>query len=450
MLDRFRIFWTKVIKPVANLLIRLGVTPDMVTIVGTLGVVVGALVFFPTGHLWLGVVVISVFVFSDLIDGYMARTMGISSKWGSFLDSTLDRFGDAAIFAGLAIWLFEGGDNHLLGYVALWALVMGSVTSYTRAKAESLGMTAKGGIAERADRLVAILVLTFFSDVLNLPILLAIVLWALAVASTITVLQRMILVRRQALADPGPPPQGSLDAPPRQRLVDYAFGVAWAVTRHSPEPVADRVLESAADRLWKQGGPGVTQLEANLRRAVPDMHPCRPPGVVPAGMRSYFRYWHEVFRLPSWSHERIVDMVVTTNEPPCATCTPRGGARSSPCPTWRNWDLAGAWAGLTGLPVSTVAERLRPESLFNRFVAYRAELGIEVEPLSGAGNPLTAMSAALERGRVVCLLADRSFGQAGLTVTCSASPPGCRAARRRCPGWPRFRSSSRPRATAAR
>ncbi len=202
MLDRFRIFWTNVVKPVATLLIRLGVTPDMVTVVGTLGVVGGALAFFPTGHLWLGVVVISAFVFSDLIDGYMARTLGLSSRWGAFLDSTLDRLGDAAIFAGLAIWLFGGGDDDLLGYVALWALVMGSVTSYTRAKAESLGMTAKGGIAERADRLAAVLVLTFFSDVLDLPILLAIVLWVLAAASTVTVVQRMVLVRRQALAEP--------------------------------------------------------------------------------------------------------------------------------------------------------------------------------------------------------------------------------------------------------
>jgi CDP-diacylglycerol--glycerol-3-phosphate 3-phosphatidyltransferase/CDP-diacylglycerol--inositol 3-phosphatidyltransferase len=204
MLERFRIFWTNVVKPVANLLMRMGVSPDAVTIVGTLGVVGGAIGFFPRGDLWLGVVVITAFVFSDLIDGYMARTMGVSSTWGAFLDSTLDRLGDAAIFAGLAIWFFRGGKDDLLGYVALWALVMGSVTSYTRAKAESLGMTAKGGIAERADRLVAILVITFWSDVLDLPVLLAIVIWALAAASTITVVQRMILVRRLALA-PTPP-----------------------------------------------------------------------------------------------------------------------------------------------------------------------------------------------------------------------------------------------------
>jgi CDP-diacylglycerol--glycerol-3-phosphate 3-phosphatidyltransferase/CDP-diacylglycerol--inositol 3-phosphatidyltransferase len=201
MLDRFRLFWTKVVRPLANLLMRLGVSPDMVTIVGTAGVVGGALGFFPRGQLWEGVVVITVFVFSDLIDGYMARTLGVSSRWGAFLDSTLDRLGDAAIFGGLAIWFFEGGDDTVLGCVALWALVMGSVTSYTRAKAESLGMTAKGGVAERADRLVAILVVTFFADVLDLTIMLAVVLWLLAVASTVTVAQRMVLVRRQALAE---------------------------------------------------------------------------------------------------------------------------------------------------------------------------------------------------------------------------------------------------------
>lgn len=205
MLERFRQFWTNFFKPVAHLLIKLGVSPDAVTIVGTIGVVSGALAFFPRGHLLTGVLVITVFVFSDLIDGYMARTLGSSSRWGSFLDSTLDRLGDAAVFTGLAVWFLGGGDDDLLGYVALWALVMGSVTSYARAKAESLGMQAKGGIAERADRLVAVLVMTGLSAIFDLPILLTLVLWAVAAASTITVFQRMLLVRRQALADPALP-----------------------------------------------------------------------------------------------------------------------------------------------------------------------------------------------------------------------------------------------------
>ncbi len=202
MLERFRQFWTNLFKPVSHGLIKLGVSPNAVTIVGTLGVVAGSLVFFPQGELLIGVLVITAFVFSDLVDGYMARTLGTSSKWGAFLDSTLDRVGDAAIFAGLAIWLFGDGDDTLLACVALWALVMGSVTSYTRAKAESLGMQAKGGIAERSDRLVSVLVMAGLSDIFDAPILLSIVLWALAVASTVTVIQRMVLVRRQALADP--------------------------------------------------------------------------------------------------------------------------------------------------------------------------------------------------------------------------------------------------------
>jgi phosphatidylinositol dimannoside acyltransferase len=204
--------------------------------------------------------------------------------------------------------------------------------------------------------------------------------------------------------------------PPNQRLVDYAFGLAWAVTRHFPEPVAERLLQGAADRVWKHGGSGVRQLEANLGRAVPGVSAPALRDLSHRAMRSYFRYWHEAFRLPSWSHRRIVDMVVTTNEAALREVHAQGRGAIVALPHMANWDLAGAWACLTGLPVSTVAERLRPESLYNRFVAYRAELGIEVEPLSGSGNPLTAMRNALERGRVVCLLADRSIGRGGVDV----------------------------------
>jgi CDP-diacylglycerol---glycerol-3-phosphate 3-phosphatidyltransferase len=213
MLNRFRQFWTKVITPIANLLLKLGVSADAVTLVGTIGVSAAALIFFPRGQLWLGVVIITCFVFSDLIDGYMARTSGTSSKWGSYLDSTLDRLGDGAIFGGLVMFYANSnaGDSTLMAAVTLWALVMGATTSYARAKAESLGLKASGGLAERADRLVSVLVIAFFSDVLNLPILLKIVLWALAVASTITVIQRSISVRKQVLADPA---NAGLDTPP--------------------------------------------------------------------------------------------------------------------------------------------------------------------------------------------------------------------------------------------
>jgi CDP-diacylglycerol--glycerol-3-phosphate 3-phosphatidyltransferase/CDP-diacylglycerol--inositol 3-phosphatidyltransferase len=200
MLNRFRAFWTKVIAPVAHLFLRLGISPDAVTLVGTLGVCAGALIFFPTGHLLIGVLVVTAFVFSDMIDGYMARESGQSSSWGAFLDSTLDRFGDAAIFGGLVLYYMGPGDSRPYGGLALYCLVMGSVTSYARARAESLGMEAKGGIAERADRLVAILAMTGLSDIFDVPILIPITLALLAVASTITVVQRILLVRNQARA----------------------------------------------------------------------------------------------------------------------------------------------------------------------------------------------------------------------------------------------------------
>ena len=200
MLNRFREFWTKVITPVARLLLRLGVSPDVVTLVGTLGVAAGALWFFPRGQLLVGVLVITAFVFSDLLDGTMARMTGTSSKWGAFLDSTLDRLGDAAIFGGIVMYYVGPGDNDRYAGLALYCLVMGATTSYARARAESLGMEAKGGIAERADRLVAILVMTGLSAIFDLPVLIPITLGLLAVASTITVVQRILTVRDQATA----------------------------------------------------------------------------------------------------------------------------------------------------------------------------------------------------------------------------------------------------------
>lgn len=206
MLERFRRFWTAFWAPVGNLLIAWGVSPNTVTFVGTVGVSAGALVCFPQGWLLQGVLVIGAFVFSDMIDGYMARTTGQVTAFGAFLDSTLDRIGDAAIFGGLALYFVGPGDNAWFAALAIYCLSMGSVTSYARAKAESLGMQAKVGIAERADRLVAILFFTGGADLLNrlgvgpkalyaIPVTLAV----LALASTVTVVQRILVVRRQSL-----------------------------------------------------------------------------------------------------------------------------------------------------------------------------------------------------------------------------------------------------------
>lgn len=201
MLEPLRAFFTKAISPIANLLIRLGISPDAVTLVGTIGVCAGALVFFPQGKLLVGALVITAFVFSDLIDGHMARTIGRVDKFGAFWDSTLDRVADGAIFIGLALYFAWEDPDKVNLVLCLVCLLMGGVTSYARSRGETLGYAVKVGIAERADRLVLILVAAGFSEIFDLPVLLTIGLWALAIASSITVVQRVWVVRKQALAE---------------------------------------------------------------------------------------------------------------------------------------------------------------------------------------------------------------------------------------------------------
>jgi CDP-diacylglycerol---glycerol-3-phosphate 3-phosphatidyltransferase len=202
MLNRFaRALFTRLLTPTARALLALGISPDAVTLVGTLGVAVGALAFYPRGSFFWGTVVITAFVFSDTIDGIMARLLGRSSTWGAFLDSTLDRFGDAAVFSGLVLFYAthprERWATAFVG-LALACLVLGQIVSYARARAEGLGMTAAVGVAERADRLVAVLVTTGLVGLGLPPVVLLVVLALLALASLVTVVQRILVVRRQA------------------------------------------------------------------------------------------------------------------------------------------------------------------------------------------------------------------------------------------------------------
>ncbi|MFP3580385.1 phosphatidylinositol phosphate synthase [Arthrobacter sp. fls2-241-R2A-200] len=200
-------FFTSLFTPLARWLLRSGVSPDAVTMVGTAGVVVGGLVLYPLGHLWWGSVVIAFFAFSDVVDGIMARLEGRSGGWGNFLDSTLDRLADGAIFAGLTIWSFTKGADPAIGAAAVVCLVVGMVVSYARAKAESLGYHASVGIAERAERLVSVLVVAGFTGLGLPPVVLLATLVLLALASAVTIVQRMSAVRRQAMAQAdGPAP----------------------------------------------------------------------------------------------------------------------------------------------------------------------------------------------------------------------------------------------------
>ena len=189
----------RVFTPVAALLLRLHVSPDAITVIGTLGVSASALVFFPRGQFFLGTIVICVFVFSDALDGTMARLAGRSSNWGAFLDSSLDRVADAAVFVAIALWFVGDGDDFLMVTVVLLGLVGGFMVSYVRARAESLGAKADVGVAERTERLVLILVAVGLSGLFDEPVILIVGAWIVAILSWVTFLQRLFVVRSQLL-----------------------------------------------------------------------------------------------------------------------------------------------------------------------------------------------------------------------------------------------------------
>ncbi|MFC8721136.1 MULTISPECIES: phosphatidylinositol phosphate synthase [unclassified Kitasatospora] len=205
MLNKYaRAFFTRVLTPFAAMLLRWGVSPDAVTLIGTAGSVAGALVFFPRGEFFWGVITVTLFIFSDLVDGNMARQAGRSSKWGAFLDSTLDRVADAAIFGGLAMWYAGGGNNDLLCAVSVFCLASGQVVSYTKARGEALGFPVDvSGLVERAERLVISLTAAGFAGLHKFGVpyiewLLPIALWVVAAGSLVTVAQRMLTVRRES------------------------------------------------------------------------------------------------------------------------------------------------------------------------------------------------------------------------------------------------------------
>jgi Phosphatidylglycerophosphate synthase len=190
-----------VIDPPAKLLVKLHVSPDVVTLVGTVGASASALILIPRGEFIWAIVLITLFALSDLIDGTMARMTGSSGPWGNFLDATLDRVTDGAVFGALVWWGATQQDYWIVGG-GLLALVTGQVTSYAKARAEAVGASANVGIAERAERLILAgvgILLTGF----GVPYVLPVVLWIVGVTGVITVVQRMVEVRRQLKKDHG-------------------------------------------------------------------------------------------------------------------------------------------------------------------------------------------------------------------------------------------------------
>ncbi len=190
--DIFKPAVVRIISPTARGLLRIGLTPNSVTTIGAIGVIATALIAYPNGHLFGGTVAICCLALSDLFDGTMARLSEQGpSRWGGFLDSTIDRVTDSAIALGLLIYLAQ--NNDALAYVLMVSIVSGFLVSYIRAKAESLQIECKGGFAERTERLIILLTAIGFTG-LGVDYILTVGIWALALASVVTVLQRLQIV----------------------------------------------------------------------------------------------------------------------------------------------------------------------------------------------------------------------------------------------------------------
>ncbi|WP_330268160.1 phosphatidylinositol mannoside acyltransferase [Streptomyces griseorubiginosus] len=202
----------------------------------------------------------------------------------------------------------------------------------------------------------------------------------------------------------------------QDRLTDSLYGLGWGVVKKLPEPVAVRLGRSIADLAWKQRGKGVLRLESNYARVVPDASPERLAELSRAGMRSYLRYWMESFRLPAWSKDRIKAGFDPKGLHHLTDGLAAGKGVILALPHMANWDLAGAWV-TTKLetPFTTVAERLKPETLYDRFVAYREGLGMEVLPHSG-GTAFGTLARRLRDGGLVCLVAERDLSSSGVEV----------------------------------
>ncbi len=195
-----------------------------------------------------------------------------------------------------------------------------------------------------------------------------------------------------------------------------AYSTGWGAVRRMPEKSAYKNFDRVADQLWRSRGAGVRQLEKNLGRVVPDASSADLRDMSHESMRKYFRYWCDAFRIPDWSRERIVDTFGCVDEHNLSDGLASGnGVIVAPC-HMGNWDHGGAWAALVHAPVTAVAERLEPERLFERFLEYRASLGMRIYPL-GQPNVVDNLAQELRtEGRIVGLVSDRDLTARGIEV----------------------------------
>jgi phosphatidylinositol dimannoside acyltransferase len=203
----------------------------------------------------------------------------------------------------------------------------------------------------------------------------------------------------------------------QDEATDWAFAVGWSAVRRMPAPVARTTFDLFADQAWLRHGASVQQLERNLRRVVPDASDHALRELSRASMRSYLRYWREAFRLPDLTPQQIVGTHRCPGEENLVKALESGRGVVLTLPHTGNWDHGGAWLALAHGRFTTVAERLRPESLYERFLAYRRSLGMEVLPLGGGGAPFRTLLERAKGGGTICLLGDRDLTEHGVPVT---------------------------------
>jgi len=208
---------------------------------------------------------------------------------------------------------------------------------------------------------------------------------------------------------------------------EAGFAAAWVGVRWMPERAAYASFRAMADRMWARRGPAVRQLERNLGRVLPEYAEDQMRALSRAALQSYFRYWCDTFRIQGWSHERIVGTFTCVGREHIDAGLSGGRGVVLALSHSGNWDHAGAWAALDIGPLTTVAERLRPEGLYRRFAAYRESLGIEILPL-GAPDTFRTLLRRLGDNRLVPLLADRDLSRTGVEVhffgETARMPPG--------------------------
>ncbi len=210
----------------------------------------------------------------------------------------------------------------------------------------------------------------------------------------------------------------------RGRLIDLGYAAGWGAVRALPESVATAAFRRGADLAARRDGAGTRQLRSNLRRVVgPEVGAQALDELVRDALRSYARYWLETFRLPSMDTDSVVSRVAAEGAEHIDAAVAAGRGVILALPHSGNWDVAGIWLIDRGVRFTTVAERLQPESLFDRFVRFRESLGMEIIPLSGGQRaPSEVLGERLRAGGCVCLLADRDLGASGVPVDFFGEP----------------------------